>query len=88
MKKTKAFISALLLTALSCSMVTACGSSEPASSSNPYADVDVDSEVRSEVNQAANNSDLLPDIELENKTIKWMSHWDINPDASGINKPT
>ena len=24
----------------------------------------------------------------ENKTIKWMATWDINPDASGKNKPT
>lgn len=86
MKKTMAFISALLMTAATLSM-TACGDNE-SSSSNPYADVDVDEDVRNEVNQAAWNSDLLEDIELENKTIKWMATWDINPDASGKNKPT
>lgn len=86
MKKTMAFISALLMAAATLSL-TACGSDE-SSSSNPYADVDVDEDVRNEVNQAALNSDLLEDIELENKTIKWMATWDINPDASGKNKPT
>ena len=52
------------------------------------ADVDVDQSVRDEVNKAASNTDLLEDVELENKTIKWMATWDINPDASGKNKPT
>ncbi|MBR2283540.1 MAG: carbohydrate ABC transporter substrate-binding protein [Ruminococcus sp.] len=88
MKKTKAFISALLIAALSSSFCVACGGSSSSSSSNPYADVDVDSEVRDAVNQAASSSDLLPDVELENKNIKWLSHWDINPDSSGKNKPT
>ena len=88
MRKTKNFISALILTALSVSLASCGSSSSSSSSSNPYADVDVNSEVRNEVNQAASNSDLLEDVELENKTIKWMANWDINPDASGKNKPT
>ena len=87
MKKTKNFISALILTALSMSIASCGSSSSSSSSSNPYADVDVNSEVRNELNQAASNSDLLEDVELENKTIKWMANWDINPDASGKNKP-
>ena len=87
MKKARAFVSALILTAMSLSLV-ACGSGDSSSSSNPYADVDVDSSVRDTVNQAASKSDLLEDVELENKTIKWLSDWDINPDASGKNKPT
>lgn len=85
MKKTVTFISALLMVAATLS-ATACG--KGGSSSNPYADVDVDQSVRDEVNQAASNTDLLEDVELENKTIKWMATWDINPDASGKNKPT
>ena len=87
MRKKRNFISALILTALSLSIVSCGSSSTSSSSSNPYADVDVKSEVRSELNQAASNSDLLEDVELENKTIKWMANWDINPDASGKNKP-
>ena len=87
MRKTKNFISALILTALSMSIASCGSSSSSSSSSNPYADVDVNSEVRNELNQAASNSDLLEDVELENKTIKWMANWDINPDASGKNKP-
>ncbi len=85
MKKTKAFISAFLFTAVSMSLVS-CGSG--GESSNPYADKDVDTEIRNEVNQAASNTDLLDDTELENKTIKWLANWDINPDSSGKNKPT
>ncbi|MBQ8122268.1 MAG: carbohydrate ABC transporter substrate-binding protein [Ruminococcus sp.] len=87
MKKARAFISALILTAMSLSLV-ACGDNSSSSSSNPYENVDVDSEVRDSVNQAANDSDLLEDVELENKTIKWLATWDINPDATGKNKPT
>ena len=87
MKKTLAFISALLSAAAMLSL-TACGNNKDSSSENLYADVDVDSDVRDAVNQAASASDLLPDVELQNKTIKWMATWDINPDASGKNKPT
>ena len=87
MKKARAFISALILTAMSLSLV-ACGDNSSSSSSNPYENVDVDSEVRDSVNQAANDSDLLEDVELENKTIKWLATWDINPDGTGKNKPT
>lgn len=32
-------------------------------------------------------SDVLRDVELENKEIKWLSHWDINPDSSGKSVP-
>ncbi len=85
MKKNMAFISALLMTAAMLSL-TACGDKE-SSSSNPYANVDVDASVREEIRNNVTNSDLLEDTELENKTIKWLSDWDINPDSSGKNKP-
>ncbi len=32
-------------------------------------------------------AEKLPDAELENKEIKWLSTWDINPDTSGKSKP-
>lgn len=86
MKKTMAFISALLVAAAAFSL-TACGDKE-SSSSNPYADVDIDASLRKEIRTNVANSELLEDTELENKTIKWLSDWDINPDSSGKNKPT
>jgi ABC-type glycerol-3-phosphate transport system substrate-binding protein len=87
MKKTKAFISAFLMIAASISM-TSCGSKSDSSSDEDFGNVDVEQGVRDEVNQAASNTDLLDDTELENKTIKWMASWDINPDSTGKNKPT
>ncbi|MCR4889733.1 MAG: ABC transporter substrate-binding protein [Ruminococcus sp.] len=87
MKKTKAFISAFLMIAASISM-TSCGSKSESSSEEDFGNVDVEQGVRDEVNQAASNTDLLDDTELENKTIKWMASWDINPDSTGKNKPT
>ncbi len=84
MRNMKLFKTALLLTAITVSM-TGCGSGKT-SSSETY-DRDVDSEVRNEVRENVQNTDLLKG-ELENKTIKWLSHWDINPDVTGKNKPT
>ncbi|MBQ8297854.1 MAG: carbohydrate ABC transporter substrate-binding protein, partial [Ruminococcus sp.] len=77
MKKTKAFISALILTAMSMSLF-ACADEESASSKISK---DLDSATREEINSIAAESDLLTG-ELENKTIKWMSDWDINPDGT------
>ena len=81
MKKLKTFLSALLITALSMPLF-ACGGSKEESK---Y-DRDLDSSTRDEINNIASQSDLLTG-EIENKTIKWMSDWDINPDASGKNVP-
>ena len=82
MKKLKAFVSALLVTAMSLSLF-ACG--EDDASSQSYRELD--SSTREEINNIASQSDLLTG-ELENKTIKWMSDWDINPDGTGKNVPT
>lgn len=85
MNKTKAFLAAFLaLTAV----LTATSCSTSGSSSNPYADVDVAEDVRNKIKENVLNSDILPADELENKTIKWLSDWDINPDSTGKNKPT
>lgn len=81
MKKTKAFISALLITAMSASMF-ACGDEEAA----PKYDKDLDAETREEIKKIASESELLTG-DLENGTIKWMSDWDINPDGTGKNVP-
>lgn len=85
MKRTKAFF-ASLLALTSVITMTACSGGEE--SSNPYADVDVTADVRNKIKENIMNTELLPSEELENKTIKWLSDWDINPDASGKNKPT
>ena len=64
MKKTKAFISALLITAMSASMF-ACGDEEAA----PKYDKDLDAETREEIKKIASESELLTG-DLENGTIK------------------
>lgn len=85
MKKTRAFISALLLTVMTAALTTSCSAG---GTSQVSYDRDVTSEVRDAVSQAAEESELLPDTELENKTVKWLATWDINPDGTGKNKPT
>lgn len=85
MKKVKAFLASLLAVVTVVTMTSCSGSG---ASSNPYADVDVTNEVRNKIKENVMNTDLLPSEELENKTVKWLSDWDINPDASGKNKPS
>ncbi len=83
MKKIKNFVYALLITALSLSAFS-CGDSKEESVVN---NKNLDQATRDEINRLANDSELLTG-ELENKTIKWMSIWDINPDSTGKNVPT
>ncbi|MDE7226080.1 MAG: ABC transporter substrate-binding protein [Ruminococcus sp.] len=85
MKKYKAFLAAIISSAAVFAAASCSGENE--SSSNPYADVDVSPEVRNRISQRVTETDFLPDTELENKTIKWLSDWDINPNSSGKNKP-
>ena len=85
MKKTRAFISALLIAAMSVSFI-GCGSSKSSSESISYKELD--SSKREEIHNNAAESDLLTGDKLENGEIKWLSDWDINPDASGKNVPT
>ncbi|MGN0677873.1 MAG: ABC transporter substrate-binding protein [Ruminococcus sp.] len=61
-------------------MLTACGDSD----NNLLRDLDP--ETRAYIKDVAVNDELL-DGELENKTIKWLSTWDINPDGTGKNVP-
>ncbi len=46
----------------------------------------LDSEAQAEVENIATGAEALTG-ELENKTIKWMSNWDINPGPTGKNTP-
>lgn len=81
MRKIKAFVSALLLTAMSLSLFS-CGDKGAAESSYK----ELDSSTRELINSIASEDELLTG-ELENKTIKWMAEWDINPDSTGKNVP-
>ena len=83
MKKARTFISALLLTAMSMSLLS-CSSKDKSSVSGK----ELDSAVREEIHQNAAESDLLTGDKLENGEIKWLSDWDINPDGTGKNVPT
>ncbi|MBQ5335401.1 MAG: extracellular solute-binding protein [Oscillospiraceae bacterium] len=79
MRKTGRMIAALLITAVSCGALAGCGGDESSYKS-------LDSATAAEVAEIASQSELLTG-ELENKTIKWMANWDINPDATGKNVP-
>lgn len=84
MRKSKAFLASFIaLTAVL--PAASCGGE---SKKDPYADVDVTAEVRNKIKENVMSTDLLPDVELENKTVKWLAAWDINPDGTGKNKPT
>lgn len=85
MRKIMTFVSALTALLIPFSL-TSCGDGN-SSSSGTADEKDVSAEVRSQISQRVNDTDLLEDIELENKTIKWLSDWNINPDNSGKTKP-
>ncbi len=74
----KIFLLCTLVT--SAVMLTACGDSD----NNLLRDLDP--ETRAYIKDVAVNDELL-DGELENKTIKWLATWDINPDGTGKNVP-
>ena len=82
MKKTKAFIAAILVASASIS-ATSCGSKD--SGKKKY-DKDLDTSTRDTIKNLAMEDERLTG-ELENKTIKWLSTWDINPDGTGKNVP-
>ena len=83
MKKARYFISALLLTSLSMSLL-ACSSKKDDSSKYSK---ELDSSVRDEIRQNAVASELLTGDKLENGVIKLLSDCDINPDGTGKNVP-
>ena len=80
MKKTRNAIAAVLLASIVSGALVGCGSTEP-TYDNP-----LDSATAAEVAEIAAQDERLTG-ELENKTIKWMANWDINPDATGKKTP-
>lgn len=87
MNKLKAILLSLVM-ALAAFSSTACGSgsSGSASETDNYEDQTMAAEKKEELLEVAKGDDLLSG-ELENKTIKWMSDWDINPDGTGKKTP-
>ena len=72
----------LLFTAIgSAILITACGDTDKKELLR-----DLDPETRSYIKNVAMQDELL-EGELENKTIKWLATWDINPDDTGKNVP-
>ncbi|MGN0643055.1 MAG: ABC transporter substrate-binding protein [Huintestinicola sp.] len=82
------------LTALSLTMgMTACGGSDEggdettaAATTTTQATVEINTATVAEEDQAtldAAADTYLRDVELENKTVKWLAHYDINPSTSG-----
>ena len=72
----------LLFTAIgSAILITACGDTDKKELLR-----DLDPETRSYIKNVALQDELL-EGELENKTIKWLATWDINPDDTGKNVP-
>lgn len=61
-------------------LLTACGDSEN------QAIRDLDPETREYIKNTASQDELL-EGEIENKEIKWLAVWDINPDNTGKNVP-
>ncbi|MGN0664893.1 MAG: ABC transporter substrate-binding protein [Huintestinicola sp.] len=87
MKKTFAGVSALAM-AMS---FTACGDSAGSeetsqATTTTQATVEINTATVAEEDQAtldAAADQYLRDVELENKTVKWLAHYDINPSTSG-----
>ena len=88
MKKLKIAL-AMLLAASTCMSAVGCGTTnESAAVSEPdFSIQEMDSKTREEVASLAAADERLTG-ELENKTIKWLSDWDINPDGTGKSTPT
>lgn len=89
-KKTLAGISALTFAM----GLTACGENGGGSGSNEQttvatttaATVEIPTDTLAEEDQKSLDQvadEFLQDVELENKTIKWLAHYDINPNTSG-----
>ena len=86
MKKLKIFLAALLVTSMTFA-ATGCGKSDKSSGDgakeNETQEFTMPAEREEKLLAALENEkDVTLDGELENKTIKWMADWDINPRES------
>lgn len=97
MKNSKKIFSCVMALLLATS-VTACGSNKENANANDTttaaqttttaATVAINTETLKEDEAEVLNdiSSMLQDVELENKTIKWLSFYDLNPDTTGKSK--
>lgn len=84
MKITKRLLAGLCALTLCCGL-GACGKDSGSEDSSSKADViDLDEDDKAKIDDIANQ---LEDIDLENKTIKWMAHYDINPSDGQVVPP-
>ena len=79
MKRSARALSALLAVSAAAGLLSGCG--QESSYDKP-----LDSATAEEVASLAAQDSRLTG-ELENKTIKWMANWDINPDSTGKSTP-
>ena len=89
MNKLKALLGALLV-ATSVLAVTGCSSADSSSESEKehYEDQTMAPDKKDTIlDVIKDDKDNLLTGELENKTIKWMATWDINPDGTGKKTP-
>ncbi|MGN1089316.1 MAG: ABC transporter substrate-binding protein [Huintestinicola sp.] len=86
-------LAAITALAAAASCLTACGSdasetSQTEASTTASETVAINTEVLNEEDQQKvdDATSMLVDQELENKTIKWLAHYDINPNGAGNSK--
>ncbi|MBQ5329713.1 MAG: extracellular solute-binding protein [Oscillospiraceae bacterium] len=62
---------------------------EPTATTTTAATVAINTQTMSteQAEAVASAADKLRDVELENKEIKWLCHWDLNPDTTGKSIP-
>lgn len=77
MRNIKRIVAAIMAVSLSMSFI-ACSKTKEESKPKK----DLDSATREEIGTILAQDERLTG-ELENKTIKWLANWDINPDSTG-----
>ncbi|MDE6594265.1 MAG: extracellular solute-binding protein [Oscillospiraceae bacterium] len=85
----RAASAALLAVTLSGCGATESDPAETTSTAAPGETVAINTEVLNDEQQAAVSeaaNSMLTDEELENKTVKWLAHYDLNPDPRGGSK--
>lgn len=88
MRNFKRVLSALLASALCMGFVGCAGGSANSVSEPDFSAKEMDSKTREEVASLAAADERLTGDLGDNKTIKWLSDWDINPDGTGKSTPT
>ena len=86
MKMTKRILAAACSLTLAASMA-ACGSSSSDSSAASSSKAPAASLTESQKEKINDLQSLLPDETLDNKTIKWMAHYDLNPSDGQVVDP-